>query len=153
VSKPITHALTVLQPWAGLIAAGLKTVEFRSRPCPGMVGKRVAIRSGGGSGINDHYMLAPKQRHFAKVRSAIVAVATIAECRLSDWRWDRKQPGYGPPDEGGPCYAWVLSDVVALKEPLPWQPKRGAQVWAKLPPEVAREVERRLLKSEEAQRV
>ena len=151
-----THALTVLQPWAGLIAAGVKTVEFRKQRTR-MVGKRIAIRSGvakipcskcPGIVVLNHcdpewprcLGYDPESSEWESARGAILAVATIAEC----WRpgaAHADEPGY-PPDYSG--YAWVLSDVQALSQPLEWTPKRGAQVWAKLPPEVAAEVEMRV---------
>ena len=39
-------ALTVHQPWAGMIAAGHKRIEFRTRPCPKTImGKQIAIHA------------------------------------------------------------------------------------------------------------
>lgn len=47
-SKPV-RALTVKQPWASLIASGIKQVENRSYPVPKTVrGQRVAIHAGKG---------------------------------------------------------------------------------------------------------
>jgi hypothetical protein len=41
------HAVTVWQPWATLIAEGLKPLEFRSRPLPSaLVGTRIGIHAG-----------------------------------------------------------------------------------------------------------
>lgn len=41
------RALTVLQPWASLIAMGVKPHEFRTRPAPrGLIGQRIAIHAG-----------------------------------------------------------------------------------------------------------
>jgi hypothetical protein len=40
-------ALTIWQPWASLIMAGAKTVEWRGWPCPKyVVGQRIAIHAG-----------------------------------------------------------------------------------------------------------
>jgi hypothetical protein len=40
-------ALTIWQPWASLIVAGLKPFEFRRRPAPrGLVGRRIVIHAG-----------------------------------------------------------------------------------------------------------
>ena len=41
------YAITLHQPWASLIARGLKTVETRSRPAPaGLAGQRIAVHAG-----------------------------------------------------------------------------------------------------------
>jgi hypothetical protein len=135
----------VLQPWAGLIAAGVKTVEFRSQPTR-KVGERVAIRSGAaiieGPNVNAGWeLLFDRDLPYNHINS-ILAVATIAECR-GPRNSDREQPGWMEPGPHGDYgYSWVLSDVQTLSEPLEWKPKRGAQTWAILPPEVAAEVER-----------
>jgi hypothetical protein len=40
-------ALTIWQPWASLIMAGAKPVEWRGWPCPRwIVGQRIAIHAG-----------------------------------------------------------------------------------------------------------
>ena len=138
----LTHALTVLQPWAGLIA-GVKTVEFRPRPCPGMVGKRIAIRSGKGDAESASHTSREHNINLVPVAlrtyGSILAVATIAECRKVR-RTDSDQLGFER-HMVARGYAWVLSDVQALARPLKWG-KPYAQVWAKLPPEVAAEIER-----------
>ena len=41
------YAITLHQPWASLIALGLKTVETRSWPAPArLVGQRIAVHAG-----------------------------------------------------------------------------------------------------------
>ena len=41
------HAITLHQPWASLIALGIKTVETRSWPAPArLVGRTIAIHAG-----------------------------------------------------------------------------------------------------------
>jgi hypothetical protein len=47
VAEIVTHAITVWQPWASLIAIGAKPYEFRSwRPPSSIVGQRIAIHAG-----------------------------------------------------------------------------------------------------------
>ena len=45
--KPLTvKAMSLHQPWASLIAAGVKNVETRSRPPPqSLIGQRIAIHA------------------------------------------------------------------------------------------------------------
>ena len=45
-AEPV-YAITLHQPWASLIALGLKTVETRSWPAPArLVGQRIAVHAG-----------------------------------------------------------------------------------------------------------
>jgi hypothetical protein len=130
-------AITLHQPWASLIACGVKRVETRSKPTThrGLVAIHAAVR------------WTPAQREFvAGIRfaypgtalpaepplGAVVAVARVADCQVmtpeliaaqeerelevGDWR-----PGR---------YAWLLEDVRPLRTPVP---ATGAQGWFFLP--------------------
>ena len=47
ISADPVYAITLHQPWASLIALGLKTVETRSWPAPArLVGRRIAVHAG-----------------------------------------------------------------------------------------------------------
>ena len=51
--RDTTYAITLHQPWASLIALGLKTVETRSWPAPArLVAQRIAIHAGSGWSAN-----------------------------------------------------------------------------------------------------
>jgi len=127
--KPM-KALTIRQPYAGLIACGVKTVEFRKRRVVSMIGERFAVHAGKAP---SGWRLLATEPH-----SAVIAVATLAECRLPTEE-DEDQPGSGAGVQF--TWAWVLSDVVALPEPVPC---RGRQGWWNLPPDVEAEVLRQL---------
>lgn len=134
------RALTLTQPWAGLVASGIKRVENRPRRMinPRDFGKRFAIHASreiDTSTFDRIYDLAPELHHdladtrekahwhqLARVTSAIIGVATLdkaiassMEARLlgdAQARWY-----FGP-------IGYVLRDVVALAEPVPcrgWQ--------------------------------
>lgn len=141
------QGLIVLQPWAGLFASGLKvnaegeTLEFRKRAT--RVRERAAVYAASTkmpcSGcplfrecIPDYQILGP----MCVPRGVVLAIATLADCRPVT-EADRCVPGC-PQDFSG--FAWVFTDVVALPEPVPCKPKRGAQVWFDVPPEVEAEV-------------
>lgn len=107
-------ALTIKQPWAGLIAHGDKGVENRTWALPEKhIDTRILIHAGAAfdqtarslAAALDDWQLTP---------SAVVAVATITGCHFDDGNqvccsyW--AQPG---------LYHWTLADVVALPEPVP----------------------------------
>jgi len=129
------RALIVLQPWAGLIAAGLKTIEFRNRPV--RLRERVAVYA-----ASSHCAYGPigKWCYACRYtepwpcedrRGKVLCLATLADCRPVT-EADRACPDC-PDDLSG--WAWVLEDLRAL-DPIPCKPLRGAQTWFHLPPEV-----------------
>lgn len=89
-------AITLWQPWASFIAAGWKTIETRTHnrfAC--LLGQRIAIHAG--KRWDEHWLelagpyLSDQQRRkvmdFWRVRSAVVAVATVAgrgQCEYKD---------------------------------------------------------------------
>lgn len=101
-------ALTIRQPWAGAIAHQTKRVENRSWKLPAKHhGARILIHAG-----------AERDKHATvygpnlDVHSAIVAIATLADCHWSD-----DGTCCGPWGEEN-VYHWVLADVTALPEPI-----------------------------------
>jgi hypothetical protein len=106
-------ALTIRQPWAGLIAHGDKTTENRTWSLPERhAGTRILIHAGAAFD-NTARSLAAELDDWQLTPSAIVAVATITECHWSDdgtccgpWGFER-------------TYHWTLSDVISLPEPVP----------------------------------
>ena len=128
-------ALTLWQPWASLVAAGLKPYEFRTWPAPqSLVGERIAIHAGKRTFAQEDIpdLLDDERRRVSSpgliVKSGIMddaqrflategtdlplgtvlAVATLA------------RPVQIDPD----MWAWPLTDVKAFDRP---QPARGAQ--------------------------
>jgi hypothetical protein len=161
------RALTLTQPWAGLVASGIKLVENRPRRMiktedfgkPFAVHASKVIDDGVYSRIND---LAPDLRdgvvlllempwwRLSRITSAVIAVATLSDAlyiggnspETTRRMLDR---AFGPGHEqerwtfGPTCY--VLRDVRALAEPVPC---RGWQGFWTLPDDVAARVEAQL---------
>jgi hypothetical protein len=131
-------AISLWQPWASAIALGHKRVETR----------HWATRYTGPIAIHAAKRWTAAEREFAAVEKAlgrlpvrlplgaIVATATLMGCRLT--QDVRHQLGsierlYGNYEDGR--YAWFLSDIVALPEPIGY---RGAQGLFNVPDELLR---------------
>ena len=125
------YALTIRQPWAGIIAEGRKAIEFRSGRAVSMVGERIAIYAGAKRPTGGHFACGPS----GAALKCVVATAILSECRSSSRLTDSHVLGYQPE-----AYAWVLDDVQALDPPVPATPPRGAQVWWHLPPAITWEL-------------
>ncbi len=156
-------ALTVWQPWATLIAEGLKPLEFRSwRPPERLIGQRIAIHAGSRPvrvkeissliyrlGRNDWRdtglidlprSLTVLDRMFQAPRSlplsSMLCIATLGE-PVRDADLARRMDIPPPDDVGGGVHTnwgWPLSDIEVLR---PFQPVRGAQgiwTWTRLAP-------------------
>lgn len=122
------RALTIRQPWAALIAHGIKRVENRTW---GTAWRgTLLIHAAKGA---DPYPDGVPWVDGADVRSAIVAVATLADVHVCDGAcspW--AEPGR---------HHWVLTDVRALAEPVPgrgalglWRPHLTEAVWREFLP-------------------
>lgn len=155
------RALTITQPWAGLIAGGIKLVENRSRSIIKRehVGKRFAIHAGRQidesvyarifeiapeldvDGFSPPWFLASRRC------SAVIAVATLDRVVL-EWHDGSIVDAHGM--DGGPVvelgdqrrwffgpFGYVLRDVVPLISGVPCRGKLG--FWT-LPAEVERAV-------------
>ena len=140
------YAITLHQPWASLIALGLKTVETRSWPAPArLVGRRIAVHAGKrlvhqpGDAI-DQEMRARWGEDWRVIipTGAVVATAVLtgmARVARTDLREGRAVhdpgtelgcavgTGRTPIDPWGDFSAgrwlWFLDDVEALPEPVP----------------------------------
>lgn len=152
------RAITLTQPWAGLVASGIKLVENRPRAMGAdkMIGERVAIhasREVDARVFNRIYDLAPELNHryadtealtrwhrLARVTSAIIGVATI------DSVLDPRYCGIDPSDPSAAAplaedqRRWffgpigiVLRDVVAI---TPVANVRGALGFWRVPDDV-----------------
>jgi len=138
-------AISLWQPWASAIPIGHKRIETRgwSTNYRGLLAIHAAKR------------WTKEQREFAAVEralgrlpqrlplGAIIAVVTVEEC-LPTWQLrDRVHPIeklYG--DYGDGRFGWLLKNIVALPEPIPFA---GAQGFFNVPdelfPEALRPVE------------
>ena len=131
-------ALTIQQPWADLIASGIKRVENRSWPTShrGLI----AIHAGASQkAMKQNSGLVEGE----PVYSAIIAVAEIVDCLPLLDAVQRRLPG--DPLEWvvshefteGP-YCWVLENVRRLEKPIPCT---GALSLWTVPEEIARRLE------------
>lgn len=135
------RALTISQPWASMIAAGIKWVENRHWDAPAScLGGMIAIHAGKGL----QYLTKEEVSDYST--GAIIATAKLARCiRIGDIRRgaietpdvivDRLSVTYRQlaehPFTGG-TVCWVLQDIQAI-EPIAY---RGAQGlwWAEIEP-------------------
>lgn len=142
------YALTVWQPWAWAIAAGLKLVENRTwRPLPLQPGDTLAIHAAAKEPEFDDLAMV---RHLAAqagvvmldtaklVRGALVAVVTLDRVVSAVAELPREQRLWWT----GPL-GWVLRDVRVLPRPLGAKGQQGLwpiggelvhQVWDQLEP-------------------
>jgi activating signal cointegrator 1 len=135
-------AITIHQPWATLLARGLKVHETRSwYPPAWLVGKRLAIHAGA------HYTMAHEvsdalsdildREHLNSMPMALGAVVGTARLVAVHRTDDRLSLVSADDDAAGDWspgrYAWEMEDSVEFAEPIPC---RGAQkVWTWAPGE------------------
>lgn len=142
------RALSLTQPWATLVAIGAKKVETRSwRVNPTEL---IAIHAAKGApacfrGIADEdpyrAALAAAGYHTEEAydlpHGAIVAVGRVVGCRRTDdvvAQLSALERAFG--DYSPDRWAWFLSDVVALREPVPCRGALG--LWPVGPDDEAR---------------
>jgi len=102
----IMRALTIKQPWAQLIALGVKRIENRTWLPPNWVmGERIAIHAGQAWVPGVH--MAPDRADC--VHGAIIATATVSRIVASKQAAERTRKGQGRWFVGP--FGWVLEDV------------------------------------------
>ena len=136
-------ALTLYQPWASLIAAGIKTTETRDwAPYQDLIGRRIAIHAGRQVIANPRYLdpavwdaaatLFGQRWDLAIPKGAIVATAVVAHAyrikqgQETNSRQGRKDP-YGNYQPGR--WVWVLEDIEQLEPPVPARGSLGLWEW------------------------
>ena len=146
------RALTLTQPWAGLVASGIKLVENRPRAMikPDDFGVPFALHASREIHPEVYNRIAeidPPQDirlvsadapwpRLSRITSAVIAVATIL-CAVGDhdpldsilgkqWRGNQRRWYFGP-------VGYLLRDVRALETPIPCRGRLG--FWT-LPPDV-----------------
>lgn len=118
--------ISLWQPWASLVARGVKSIETRHEPAPAeLVGRRVAIYAAAKDSRPQVYQWLARchgkelERALAGrgweelPRGCVLAVATLKETRPADFR---DLPETLSPVED--FYAWVLSEIELLPTPL-----------------------------------
>lgn len=114
-------ALSIKQPWASLIAHGIKDIENRTWKCPQKyIGQRVLIHVS--KGKEDGWVLNEEQElklqmHQSNLRStsyddlpfgAIIGSVVIEDCVQNHHSvWAEKE-----------CWHWVLKDAVLFDKPI-----------------------------------
>jgi len=137
------RALTLWQPWAGLIAQGIKLVENRTwEPPEHLLGTRIAIHAGktvDHEAIEDLYEDGLDPHRLGEMRGAALCVVTlerfVAERYTSGLRCPLSLTREQARFYNGPV-GFVLSDIVTI-DPVPC---KGAQGFWTLPDEIERTV-------------
>jgi hypothetical protein len=126
-------AITVCEPYATLIARGIKRVENRTWPAhASIIGQRIAIHAGKSKAwlTPDNYGIPTAELTFG----AVVATATLADCicigdatdaRLVKIGWSMK--GFFDHEHTEGPFCWVLSDARPLAKPIPYSGAQG--IW------------------------
>lgn len=153
-------AITLWQPYASCIAAGLKTIETRSWPAPkALIGQRIAIHAA------KRYPVPFQDDRIGDFTftediplGAVVATAQLAECYpMIEANDEIPMVGgfvyvdtnfiqvHESDDDSAPCYiedelnygdfasgrwAWLLVNVEALPEPIPATGHQGLWNWS-----------------------
>lgn len=137
--------IALWQPWASLVAYGLKTFETRGWAAPGwLVGQRIAIHATkgvepGGEAAFRETCERPRFRWALRQigttaeglpRGAIVATAVLSRCvEMTDeliYEVEERNPvevDFGLWEPGR--FAWALEDVVRLEEPVEFSGSQG----------------------------
>ena len=150
------YAITLHQPWASLIALGIKTVETRSWPAPArLVGQRIAIHAGRrvvrqpGAAIerelrehlgNDWRRAVPAGAVLATATLAGVAKVERVDLLTNQAIHDvSTEIGHGVPlggtnidpwgDFSAGRWLWFLDDVEVLPEPIPAVGRQSLWRW------------------------
>ena len=123
-------ALSILHPYAALIAAGIQTIETRSWYTP--YRGPLAIHASKRFSRDDYdysafyfgdVLIGAGYRGYEDfAKGAVIAVAELVDCRsTNDFEWRMSLPDserrYG--DYGRDRFGWVLSDVRRLPDPIP----------------------------------
>ena len=125
-AEPV-YAITLHQPWASLIALGVKTVETRSWPAPArLVGQRIAVHAG------KRVARRPGDAIERELRARLgenwrVIVLTGAEVGRASGRGRTSIDLWG--DFSCGRWLWFLDDVEALPEPVPTLGHQGFWHW------------------------
>ncbi len=143
--------LAVKQPWAGLIAAGLKTCEIRNFPAPEKhIGQKIAIYASRTNPQADDLHHVSLRRFMFDYHEQdqdptslpglcfkfgeIIATATLETsfpCDNSIEFLYQESNHWAPLSyhKEGKTHFWGLKDIQALKKPIPFKFPHGAVVW------------------------
>ena len=127
-------AISIKQPWAYLIAAGIKDIENRTWKCPGKyIGERVLIHASKTQYETPMYLLTDEQYDSIKQEKrieinnsleygCIIGSVEIVDCVInhaSIWA-EKSEPGQCEitGEWIKPIYNWVLANPILFDEPI-----------------------------------
>lgn len=118
----ITHGLVIAEPWIGKILSGEKTWEMRSRNTKRR-GPIALIKKGSKTVVGVCRLEGVK--------------GPLDKSELAQYEHEHQVPRevYEAPGYKW-HYAWILSDVMPLPEPVPYVHRPGAVIWVALEPQV-----------------
>ncbi len=125
-------AITLPQPWASLVAIGVKTIE--TRPFTTAYRGSIAIHAAKTSvprmhGVHDPYfktLLESAGLTYTDLpRGIILATARLIDCEIITTTNCPCYPEYAFADFTPGWYAWKLTDIHQLKSPIPVKGHRG----------------------------
>jgi hypothetical protein len=136
-SRQIPYALSIKQPWAALLAFGLKTIEVRRWPTARR--GRVLIHA---AKVSDERLeiwsqVPPELEQAALQVGGIIGAGELTHCRtyrsLEDFRADQPRHWNDPSWFEGPVlYGFLFSDLT----PLPFRPFSGWMRFFPVPEEI-----------------
>jgi hypothetical protein len=127
-------AITIRQPWAGLIACGLKTIETRNWKTKHR--GSLAIHAGKTVDANAYHLLGTFPAWHGKENlvtreplGVIIAVCNLVDIKeyitLEQFLGDEKKHCIPRDWYTGPVGGWILKDIKPLKTPIPWRGMPG----------------------------
>jgi hypothetical protein len=144
-------ALTIWQPWASLIMAGAKPVEWRGWACPRwIIGQRIAIHAGARAAkpaeiadiieridYEESSLVAELARPLlvsVHIRSwplsSMLGTAIIgAPIPALQWAQKNFRPGFDSERIDHSKFAWPLSDIERFEPPIPARGMQGFWNW------------------------
>lgn len=127
--------ISLWQPWASLIAIGAKRIETRHWAAPAnVIGQRIGIHAAKTTSHLHVCDTEPFSNYISDSRAlpfgALVATAVLDRCTEMTERAIRELQARLPDEAEFGLYepgrfAWVLRDVVALGEPIPYRGMQG----------------------------
>jgi hypothetical protein len=125
MSSPWTYALSVRQPWAALIVAGVKTIEIRRWPTAHRGRLLIHAASLPDPREEGWRLVTPRMDHLLDLRGGIIGAVELLACRrycsrrdfVADQELHRNDPSWYKPD--------LFGFILANPEPVGFHPFKG----------------------------
>jgi hypothetical protein len=118
IIPPELRIITIKQPWASLIVAGIKDVENRSWPFPSTLTLPFTIAVHAGAKLD------PKSTADELPTRAVVGLVDVVDCRIglhTAGRYDGCDSPWAIPGQ----HHWVLANPVKFADPVPATGRMG----------------------------